>query len=454
MLFRADFHIHSHYSLATSKQLSPEYLDYWGRIKGLKVIGTGDFSHPAWTKELKQKITPREEGLFALKKNFTVPTEIPCLDKSDKAIRFILSAEISTIYKKNEKVRKVHNVILSPSFKIAEKIQKELQKNNFNITSDGRPILGMDCKDLLDLCLNISQDIFFIPAHIWTPWFSTLGSKSGFDTIEECFEDLTPYIYAVETGLSTDAPMNWMCPFLDKYTLLSNSDAHSPEKLGRNANLFNCELSYPAIIEAIKTANPKTFLGTIDLFPQEGKYHYDGHRKCEICWNPLETLKHNNRCSVCGKPVTVGVMNRIAALSTRKDINKRPNKCPFDHIIPLKEILSEIHSVGPNSKKITKEYFSIITKFGTELDLLLTLPIPAIIKENHPTLAEAIKRMRAKSIHIKEGYDGEFGQITVFNENEKALLKEGKQIKNRQTNLTPHPLINFDLKEYQDILNG
>ncbi|MCD4694768.1 MAG: endonuclease Q family protein, partial [Bacteroidales bacterium] len=285
MKFIGDFHIHSHFSIATSKELQPEYLDYWARKKGIKVVGTGDFTHPGWTKELKEKLEPAEEGLFKVKTEFK--KRIPFPVKGD--VRFLLTAEISNIYKKNGKVRKVHNVVFAPSFEVVEKIQGKLSALGFNITSDGRPILGLDSRDLLNICLDASEDIFFVPAHIWTPWFSALGSKSGFDSIDECYDDLSEYIYAVETGLSTDPPMNWMVSPLDKYTLISNSDAHSPEKLGRNANLFDTEISYPSIIGAMKTGDPKKFLGTIDFFPQEGKYHYDGHRKCGIRWSPLET---------------------------------------------------------------------------------------------------------------------------------------------------------------------
>ncbi len=342
MRFIADLHIHSHFSRATSKKLSPEFIHYWAGVKGISVVGTGDFTHPGWLKELKDKLVPSEEGLFKLKKEHQKELNIPKAIDLCPEIRFILSAEISNIYKKNNKVRKVHNVVLAPDFATAEKIQESLLKIGGNITSDGRPILGLDSRDLLEMVLEASERTYFIPAHIWTPWFSVLGSKSGFDSIDECFEDLTPYISAVETGLSTDAPMHWMCSFLDKYTLVSNSDAHSPEKLGRNANILDTNLSYTDIIRAMKSGDPQKFLGTIDLFPQEGKYHYDGHRKCGIRWDPVQTLKNKGICPKCGKKVTVGVMNRVVELSDRKDLDERPNRLPFYSIIPLKEILSEI----------------------------------------------------------------------------------------------------------------
>ncbi|MCK5393195.1 MAG: UvrD-helicase domain-containing protein, partial [Candidatus Omnitrophica bacterium] len=367
-----------------------------------------------------------------------------------------LTSEISTIYKKNNKVRKVHNIIFAPDFDVVEKIQQKLS-NIGNITSDGRPILGFDSRNLLDLVLNVSEKILFVPAHIWTPWFSALGEKSGFDTIEECYSDLSGYIYAVETGLSTDAPMNWMCSFLDKYTLISNSDAHSPEKLGRNANIFDTGISYNDITNAIKTGNPKQFLGTIDLFPQEGKYHYAGHRKCSICWDPLETLKNKNVCSVCGKMITLGVINRIVELSDRKDLTERKNRLPFHSIIPLKKILSEINGVGPNSKKITNIYNVLIQKTCPELELLLDFPLDKIKQTGSELLMEGIRRMRNKEIYIKEGFDGEYGVIKVFRQDEiKQFSNQKSLFGNINKNLLKpekRKIINFDLKEYQYLKN-
>ncbi|MEA3505645.1 MAG: endonuclease Q family protein, partial [Bacteroidota bacterium] len=301
MKFTGDFHIHSHYSRATSKKLTPEYLDYWARYKGIKVIGTGDLTHPEWLKELQDKLEPAEQGLYKLKQEYRIKAPY-C---HEQEVRFILTGEISNIYKKYYKVRKVHNVVFMPDFDAVQRFQNRLQQMNFNITSDGRPILGLDSRDLLEICLDISDEMFFVPAHIWTPWFSAMGSKSGFDSIQECFGDLSSHIYAVETGLSTNPPMNWMLSSLDGYTLIANSDAHSPEKLGRNANVFNTELSYYHIIDAMKTGDPNKFLGTIDMYPQEGKYHYDGHRKCDVCWNPVETLRNNGICTVCGKKVVI-----------------------------------------------------------------------------------------------------------------------------------------------------
>jgi len=457
MKFIADFHIHSHFSIATSKQLIPEYLDYWAKLKGITVIGTGDFTHPGWIKELKEKLEPAEQGLFKLKKEYILPN-LPNFQNlgsfSTQQVRFLLTSEISNIYKKNGKVRKVHNVIFAPDFETVEKIQQSLIKIGGNITSDGRPILGLDSKNMLEICLQASENIFFVPAHVWTPWFSVLGAKSGFDSLEECYEDLTKYIYAAETGLSSDPPMNWICSILDKFTLISNSDAHSPEKLGRNANIFNTEISYNSIVNALKTGNPEQCLGTIDLFPQEGKYHYDGHRKCGILWNPVETLQHKGICSKCGKKVTVGVMNRVVQLSDREDFRERKNRLPFYSIIPLKELLSEIQGVGPNSKKIGKIYHSVLNEIGPELDILLNKPIEEIKNNGNDILAEAIRRMRNGEIYIKEGFDGEFGIIKVFKEGEiqsfeDSLFKDIFQVKPP----AKRKLINFDLEEYRRLQN-
>ena len=357
--------------------------------------------------------------------------------------------------KKNGKVRKVHSVVLAPNFETVEKIQHKLVNIGGNITSDGRPILGLDAKDLLEICLESSEKIFFIPAHIWTPWFSVLGAKSGFDSIEECFEDLTPYIHAVETGLSTNAPMNWMCSFLDDFTLISNSDAHSPEKLGRNANIMECELSYNGIIKTMKKDKENKFLGTIDMYPQEGKYHYDGHRKCGIIYDPVKTLEHNGLCEICGKKITVGVMNRIVQLSDRENLEARPNRLPFHSIIPLKEMLSEILGVGPNSKSVTRKYNDTLFNFGSELDILLNIPTETIAKTD-TILSEAIDRMRKKQVIIKEGFDGEFGVIKVFadgelDKNNKTPKLFPEVIAEKQVIYKSKNLLNFSLEKYREL---
>jgi DNA helicase II / ATP-dependent DNA helicase PcrA len=451
MQFIADLHIHSHFSRATSKQLVPEQLDYWAGIKGVNVVGTGDFTHPGWLAELKEKLEPEGNGLFRLKKEYRQKPLAGSIET-----RFILTAEISSIYKRGGKVRKVHNVVLAPGFEAAEKINQELINLGGNLKSDGRPILGLDSRNLLEIVLENNPENYFIPAHIWTPWFSMLGSKSGFDSPEECFGELWKYIHTIETGLSTDAPMNWLCSFLDRCTLVSNSDAHSPDRLGRNANVFDTELSYQGITGALESGSPEKFMGTIDLFPQEGKYHFDGHRKCNVCWNPAETIRNNETCPVCGKPVTIGVMNRVVKLSNREDFYQRENRLPFHSIIPLAEILAEIAGQGESSKKVQNDYEKTILKLGSELDVLLNVPLEEIGSKTTKILAEAIRRMRNREVLIQEGYDGEYGVIKVFNPGEvkNFAVKNSLFAEEKKPKSPPQAgLFGFDLKGIQKLLS-
>ena len=444
----ADFHIHSHYSRATSKQLTPEYLELFGRKKGINVIGTGDFTHPGWLDELQQKLQPAEQGLFKLKEEFRLKEVAP-----KGVVRFMLTSEISNIYKKHDKTRKVHNVICAPDFQTVHKINHKLESIGGNLKSDGRPILGLDSRDLLEIALEANEHIFFIPAHIWTPWFSALGAKSGFDSIHECYDDLTKYIHAVETGLSTDPAMNWMISELDQFTLLSNSDAHSPDKLGRNANWFDTELNYDDIIEAMRNGGNKGFKGTIDMFPQEGKYHYAGHRKCKVCLNPVEVIEAGGICPVCGKKLTEGVMNRVAELSDRKELSERKNRKPFYSIIPLREMLAGIEGVGPNSKRVGKQFEEVLKTLGNEMHILLEKPVDDISQQGFPLLAEGIERMRARKVYIQEGYDGEYGKITVFKPGEIREMQSGDSLFNEDAQNIDlpeeRPLLNFDLEALQ-----
>jgi len=442
MKFIADLHIHSHYSLATSRALDPEHLDCWARIKGIAVIGTGDFTHPAWLAELKEKLTPAEQGLFRLKKKYKLDFQLVPSTAADT--RFLLSTEVSSIYKKSGKVRKVHNIIFAPDFKTVAKFQHKLTAAGCNITSDGRPILGIDSRDLLEMALNCSENILFVPAHIWTPWFSMLGHKSGFDSIEECFGDLAGHIYAVETGLSADPPMLWSCSFLDRCTFISNSDAHSPEKLGREANLFDTELSYNSIIDAIRTGDGKKFTHSIEMLPQEGKYHYDGHRKCGVAFDPLRTLRNAELCPKCAKKLTVGVMHRVAQLCDRTELLPHKRQSSFHSVIPLKEILSEIENAGSNTKTVARKYAELIQTFGPELNILLDVPIERIKESGHRTVAEAIKRMRRRQVYIEEGFDGQYGRVKVFSPNE---------LKKHPLPRAPaaRPLISFDLKRFKQL---
>ncbi|MCB0197163.1 MAG: AAA family ATPase, partial [Anaerolineae bacterium] len=393
----ADLHIHSHYSRATSKNLDFEHLTRWAQLKGVNLLGTGDISHPGWLQEMREKLVPAEDGLFRLKDDIAQVVNADVPPACRQPIRFMLAGEISSIYKKHDRVRKVHNVIFAPSLEAVEKIQAALEKIG-NIRSDGRPILGLPSRDLLEIILEVDPACFVIPAHIWTPWFSLLGSKSGYDTVEACFEDLTSHIFALETGLSSDPPMNWRVSNLDGYTLVSHSDAHSPPKLAREATVLYTEPSYASVYAALKAGDADHFGGTIEFFPEEGKYHHDGHRKCDVSWHPQQTIAHDGRCSVCGKPVTVGVLHRVEVLADRPVGAPPPRHHPFTSLIPLPELLSEIKGVGPNSKTVQKEFHILLEKLGSELSILQDIPLDAIAQAGGPQLAEGIRRMRAGQV--------------------------------------------------------
>jgi len=417
MRFIADLHVHSHYSRATSKDMSPEGIWKWAQLKGIQVIGTGDFTHPGWLKELEEKLAPAGNGLFTLKKEFQTD-EVPASCKSD--VSFILSAEISCIYSKNGRTRKVHAVILAPDFAAAARLNIALAGIG-NLNADGRPILGLDAKELLRLTLDASPDNLYIPAHAWTPHFSVLGAASGFDSLAECFEDLMPHIYAIETGLSSDPLMNWRLSALDGLTLVSNSDAHSAPKIGREANILDTDISYPAMREAIKTR--RGFLGTIEFFPEEGKYHFDGHRDCGVSLSPKETIHHDYLCPVCGKKVTVGVMHRVEKLADREEGFRPPNALPYRSIIPLPEIIAEGLKCGANTKKVNALYFALLEKLGNEFRILLDAPLDDIESAGTPLIREAVSRMRSGNVHIAPGYDGEYGKVKIFEEVERKEIK-------------------------------
>jgi len=423
MKFIADLHIHSKYSRATAKNLDLENLYIWAQYKGIQVVGTGDFVHPKWFKELEEKLEPAESGLFKLKDKFAKPIDEQIPKSCRGLVRFMLTVEISNIYKRHDKVRKVHNLIYSPSLNAAQKIQTKLGAIG-NISSDGRPILGLDSYDLLKITLDADAKNIFVPAHIWTPWFSALGSMGGFDSMEEAFGDLTKQIFAVETGLSSDPPMNWRLKQLDDFILISNSDAHSPAKLGREANIFDTDLSYEAIYQALSDKNDNGLVSTLEFFPEEGKYHYDGHRNCQVRWHPTETLKHQGLCSGCGKPVTVGVMSRVETLADRDEGSKSKRWRPYQNIVPLPEMIAEAKDMGTQSKAVQEAYFNILNKLGNEFYILLDCPINDIKEAAGDVLAEGIKRMRAGKIEIAAGYDGEFGTIKIFDSSEREQIEK------------------------------
>jgi uncharacterized protein (TIGR00375 family) len=412
MEFIADFHLHSKYSRATSQQMDLENLDKWAKTKGILVLGTGDFTHPLWLKEIKEKLDLGESGLFKLK-------------NSPSQTRFILTTEVSCVYFKNGKQRKIHLIIFSPSIEACEKINNYLKLYG-TLESDGRPTLNLDAKELLKIVLNISEDCLVVPAHIWTPWFSIFGSKSGFDSIEECFEEYSNYIFAGETGLSSDPAMNWRLSSLDRITLISCSDAHSPSHIGREANVFNCELSYFEIIKAIKEKDKNKFLYTIEFYPEEGKYHYDGHRNCGISLSPKETKKYNGICPVCGRPLTIGVLNRVEQLADRPEGFVPENAIPFKSLIPLEEIIADALGQGVGTIEVEKEYKNLIEKFENEFNVLMNVPRSDLEAVTLPEIAEGIIRAREGKVFIEPGYDGVYGKIRVFQKGEqKNVSKQG-----------------------------
>ncbi|MBX7234209.1 MAG: UvrD-helicase domain-containing protein [Caldilineales bacterium] len=413
MRLTADLHLHSHYSRATSQDLTLFHLAKWAQIKGVHIVGTGDIAHPGWLQELREHLEPAEAGLFRLKSDLAPAVEAEVPPACRGPVRFLLAGEISNIYKRGGKTRKIHHIVFAPDLDAVARLQARLERIG-NIRSDGRPILGLPSHDLLETLLEVDERCCLIPAHIWTPWFALLGSMSGYDSVEECFGDLSPHIFALETGLSSDPPMNWRVSGLDRYTLVSNSDAHSPPKLAREATLFDCELSYDAIFDALRSGDPARFRGTLEFFPEEGKYHHDGHRKCGVNWKPAQTLAHGGLCSVCGKPVTVGVYHRLETLADQPEGRVKPNARPYFSLIPLPEILGELHGVGAGSKLVGQAYDRLLTSLGPELAILLELPLEAIATAGGERLAAGIGRMRRSEVTAIAGYDGEYGLIKLF----------------------------------------
>jgi len=418
--FIADLHIHSYLSRATSKDLTLEHLHRWAQLKGIRVVGTGDFTHPRWFAELREKLVPAEDGLFALREDLARAVDERVPGACRAPVRFMLSVEVSSIYKREGKVRKVHNLAYAPDFETAARIATRLA-NIGNIASDGRPILGLDSRDFLEIVLESSPDAYVVPAHIWTPWFSALGARSGFDAIAECFGDLADHIFAVETGLSSDPAMNWRLSSLDRYALVSNSDAHSPEKLGREACVFDCDLSYFALRDALRDRR-QDFLGTVEFFPEEGKYHFDGHRNCGVVLTPSEAKALNGLCPTCGKRLTDGVLGRVEVLADRPEGARIEGGKPFQSLIPLKELLGELAGVGTGSRRVSQDYERLLKCVGPELSVLSELPIAELERDVPPLFGEAIQRMRAGHVHLQPGYDGEYGVVRVFEPEERRKL--------------------------------
>ena len=407
-MYLADLHIHSKYSRATSRDLEPERLSDWARRKGIGLVGTGDFTHPAWRAELKETLTEAEEGLYRLRDG---PADAP---------RFVVTGEISTIYKKDGKVRKVHSLILLPHLEAAENLSRRLEAIG-NIRSDGRPILGLDCRDLLELTLETCPDAVFLPAHIWTPHFSLFGAFSGFDTIEACFGDLSGHIHALETGLSSDPPMNWRLSALDGYTLVSNSDAHSPAKLGREANLLETGRSYPELAHAIQTG--EGFYGTIEFFPEEGKYHFDGHRPCAQCLSPAQAQAAGGRCPVCGKRLTTGVLHRVEQLSDRPEGFRPAAARAFESLAPLPEVIAASEGGSASGKRTAAKYEDMLERLGPEFTILRETPIEDIRHAAGPCVAEGIRRLRAGEVERQPGYDGVYGMIGLLTPAERETFR-------------------------------
>ena len=407
----ADLHIHSRFSMATSKEGTPENLDFWARKKGISLIGTGDFTHPVWREELKERLVSEGNGLYRLRDAYVK-------EESRKfpgeGTRFVVSGEISSIYKKNGKTRKVHNVILLPSLEAADAMAQRLEKIG-NIHSVGRPILGLVSHDLLEIMLDVCPEGILIPAHIWTPHFSVLGAKSGFDSVEECFEELAPYIHALETGLSSDPAMNWRISKLDRYQLVSNSDAHSPSKLGREANLLDIDCSYEGLYRAIQTG--EGLEGTVEFFPEEGKYHFDGHRKCGVSLSPVEAERLGGICPVCGKKLTMGVDHRVEQLADRAEGFVKKDGKKYESLVPLPEVISACMGYSTASKKVQGCFEQMIQTLGTEFDILRNVPSEDIKSCAGERIAEGIENVRTGNVKRIPGYDGEYGKIELFDEN-------------------------------------
>lgn len=408
MAYVADLHIHSRYSRACSPQLNVPNLAEWAKYKGIDVLGTGDFLHPLWQAELKRDLSEDGSGFLSYSK--------------DPNIKFVLTVEVASIYSQKGRGRRVHNLIFMPDFAAVERFQKELLSRKANLGSDGRPIVGIPSKDLLSLALQASEKALFIPAHIWTPWFGVFGSESGYDSLKDCFEDLTEYVYGIETGLSSDPAMNWRVSELDNKSILSFSDAHSLPNLGRESTVFAQDLSqgYDGMLEAIKN---QKIAGTLEFYPEQGKYHYTGHRNCNVKYTPEDTKSKGTICPVCKKGLTVGVMERVEALVSRAEKETLPSRVPYKMLVPLHQVIAEVFDTAPTSQKVLNEYKKLVTRLGGEIKVLTKIPLEEIAKISGPKIAEGVDKDRRGDLVIDPGYDGVFGVVKIW----KAGKEEQKQ---------------------------
>lgn len=408
----ADLHIHSKYSRACSRDLELPTIARWCERKGIDIVATGDWTHPKWFSDIRELLVESESGLYKLK------------DGSSKT-RFMLITEVSQIYKRGGATRRIHNLVFSPSIETCAKVNAELTRREFNLKSDGRPILGIDSEDLYEMLKGIDERIIVVPAHAWTPWYAVFGSKSGFDSLEECFGKMTPYIYAIETGLSSDPSMNWQLSALDSVVLISNSDAHSCRKLGREANVFDLDtLSYGEFVRVLREKDRLHFLSTIEFFPEEGKYHEDGCAACSFSCSPEETQKHGGRCPTCKKLLTLGVRNRVKALADRLSDSVAEKKIPFRRIVPLEEIIAEAYGVASASSKRVVETYGRMTAQKSEFSILLDMPEEDLRSlASDPMIVEAIMRVRRGELTISPGYDGVFGTVKIFSDADRPKKK-------------------------------
>ncbi len=391
----ADLHLHSRYSRATSADMDLPGLSRWAKLKGINLLGTGDFTHPGWFKELVTTLRPVGQGVY-----------------EHEGVHFLFTAEVATVWNSGGRLRRVHFLLLAPSAEDAARIAKELGAFG-NLGADGRPTLGMSGEKLVEVVQGASADALIIPAHAWTPWWSVFGSNSGFDSLAEALGRARAAVFSIETGLSSDPPMNWRLSALDEVTLVSFSDAHSPTRLGREACVLDLpELSYPALVRALRTRNPKNFLFTVEFFPEEGKYHYDGHRACGVLFSPEETRRHGGKCPVCGKPLTVGVMHRVEELADRPRGAQPVGAVPYRSLVPLQEIIAQVLGQDPDTRGVLTQYLKVVQRFGPEFSVLLDVPVLAVEHE-FPKLGRALDKVRRGQLRIRPGYDGVYGEIKI-----------------------------------------